>query len=283
MRDGSAIGDGSLDVARLQDVAYAVRRRILHMAAVKRVHIGPAFSIVEILTLLYCRQLRVDASVPDWPGRDRFILSKGHGALALYGTLCEVGFVSADVLAGFGQPGSVLAGHPTCFVPGVDVATGSLGHGLSIGAGLALAARMGPHAFRTVVLMGDGELNEGSVWEAALFAGHQGLDTLVAVVDRNGYQQEGPTAHILDTEPLVEKWRAFGWHVISVDGHRFDALAAAFDQAEAERGRPTIVIAKTVKGRGISFMEHSAAWHMGWLEGEQFEQALRVLEQERAR
>lgn len=235
-------------------------------------------SIVEILTVLYFRHLQVFPQSPLAPGRDRFILSKGHGVLALYGVLAEAGFLSLDDLAAFGQPGSLLAGHPTEAVPGIDVATGSLGHGLAIGAGLGLAGRVDGATYKTVVLLGDGELNEGSVWEAAMFAAHWSLDRLLAIIDRNGYQQEGPTARVLNTEPLADKWRDFGWNVIEVDGHDLDALCGAVDASERSSGRPSVVIAATVKGKGVPFMEGDPDWHMAWLQGEELERALSALQ-----
>lgn len=266
------------ELSNLSELAHRVRRRVLRLASVKRVHIGPALSIVEILVSLYFGRLRLDPSNPAWPERDRFILSKGHAALALYATLAEAGFISTELFDTFGQPGNPLAGHPVQGIPGVEAATGSLGHGLSVGAGLALAARMDDRPFKTVVLLGDGELNEGSVWEAALFASHQRLNGLVAVVDRNGYQQEGRTADILNTEPLAEKWRAFGWEAVSVNGHDLRELAAALGAAfDAARG-PTVLLASTVKGKGVAYMENDPSWHMGWLAGDDLTRALDALE-----
>jgi transketolase len=263
---------------RLIAIAHRIRQHVIGMAAVRRAHIGPALSLAEILTVLYFRHLRVDPRAPDAPGRDRFILSKGHGVLALFAVLAEAGFLPPEELARFGQPGSPLAGHPTEGVRGIDVATGSLGHGLSIGAGLALAGRADGSSFRTVVVLGDGELNEGSVWEAALFAAHWSLDRLVAIIDRNGYQQEGPTARILQTEPLAGKWREFGWNVLEAEGHDLDDLDRALDAAEHARGRPSVIIAATVKGKGVSFMEGQPDWHMAWLRGEDLQRALSDLE-----
>lgn len=269
------------ELSNLSGLAHRIRRRVLRLASVKRVHIGPALSIVEILVTLYFRRLRLDPSNPAWPDRDRFILSKGHAALALYATLAEAGFITAELLDTFGRPGNPLAGHPVQGIPGVEAATGSLGHGLSVGAGLALAARMDGRPFKTVVLLGDGELNEGSVWEAALFAAHQSLSGLIAVVDRNGYQQEGSTAEILNTEPLAEKWRAFGWEAVSVDGHDLRELAAALGAAYDGARGPTVLLASTVKGKGVSYMENDPSWHMGWLEGDALARALETLEAER--
>jgi transketolase len=252
--------------AQVAAAARRMRRRILRCAARGPSHIGPALSLADILATLYARHLRVDPARPRWAGRDRLVLSKGHGVLALYAALEEAGFLDAALMDGYGDPGSPLAGHPVEYVPGVDAPTGALGHGLSLGAGMALAARMDGRPWSVVVVMGDGELDEGSVWEAAMFAAHQRLDGLVAVVDRNGYQQEGPTARILDLEPLADKWRAFGWHAVEVPGHDPATLSRAFDAALARPGRPTVLIARTVKGRGVSFMENEPAWHMGRLD-----------------
>jgi len=266
------------DLGRLADAARRIRLHVIRMAAVKRVHVGPALSIVEILTLLLCLPFLKRQGSLDDPRRDRFILSKGHGALALYGALCEAGLLPAAVLAGFGQPGNPLAGHPVCGIPGVEVPTGSLGHGLAIGCGLALAARMDDLAFKTVVLLGDGELGEGSVWEAAAFAAHQRLGGLVAIVDCNGCQQEGPTREILNMEPLEAKWRAFGWQACRVDGHGLPALSEALSAAWERRDVPSVLIAETVKGKGIPFMENDPGFHMSWLQGELLDRALAALE-----
>jgi transketolase len=260
--------------SELEALAARIRRRVLEFAAVKQVHIGAALSVADILAVLYGRQLHVDPKNPHAPDRDRLILSKGHAALALYGALAERGFLSQALLDGFGEDGNDLAGHPVEAVPGVEAATGALGHGLPVGAGCALAAKLDGHAWKTVVVLGDGELDEGSVWEAAMFAAHRRLDNLIAVVDRNGYQQEGPTAAILDLEPLAAKWAAFGWHVLEADGHDVHQLAAALDSAFAGCGRPVVVLARTVKGKGVPFMENDASWHMGQLQGAQLEQAL---------
>jgi transketolase len=273
-RSGSRIALSLQERANLEGIARSVRERILRYASVKRVHIGAALSVTDILVTLYFRVLRVDPAQPEWPGRDRLIFSKGHAALALYATLEEAGYFPSDLSATFGQPGNCLAGHPVQGIPGVDMATGALGHGLSVGAGLALAARMDGVANRTVVILGDGELDEGSIWEAAMFVGHHALHQLIAIVDRNGLQQEGPTARILDLEPLADKWQSFGWKPVVIDGHDVRELAEALDFAFSASGRPVVLIAKTVKGKGVSFMENDPAWHMGWLQGDLLARAL---------
>jgi transketolase len=270
------------ELVGLAEIAHRVRRHILTMAAVKRVHIGPALSIVEILTVLYFHLLRNDPANSCWPDRDRFILSKGHGALALYGVLAEAGFISTDTLSEFGQPGNILAGHPVEGILGVEVGTGSLGHGLSVGAGLVLAAHLDNKTYKTIVLLGDGELDEGTIWEAALFASHWKLAGLIAIVDVNGYQQEGRTVEILSTSPLADKWSAFGWHVLTVDGHDLEALNSVLTRAFSHDGQPTVLLASTVKGKGVSYMENDSSWHMGWLTGEHLERALTTLEAEKS-
>lgn len=265
------------ELTKLKDMAMKIRLAVLKMARVKRVHIGPAFSIAEILSILYFRQLRYKADDSNWIERDRFILSKGHGALALYGALSEAGILDRSFIEHFGEKGNILAGHPVLGIPGVDVPTGSLGHGLSIGAGLALGAKLNSASYKTVVLLGDGEINEGSVWEAAAFAAHRQLNNLIAIIDKNGYQQEGSTYDILDMEPLADKWKAFNWYVMEVDGHNFNDLAHVLDYAFTYDKSPSIIIASTIKGKGISFMENDPSWHMGWLQGDMYKKSVDAL------
>ncbi|MEU6381185.1 transketolase [Streptomyces sp. NPDC046909] len=257
------------DLARL---SAAARRRILRFAADRAVHLGSSLSVVDVLVTV-CRAAGLTPATVDDPGRDRLILSKGHAVWALYAVLGELGVLDTDGA----DTAARLPGHPPEGLPGVDAATGALGHGLSIGAGLAEAARLGGRDRRTYVILGDGELNEGSVWEAAMFAAHRGLGRLVAVVDVNGLQQDGPTADVLDLSPLDAKWRSFGWHVVEADGHDLAALADALDTADAEPDRPTVVLAHTVKGRGVPFMEHDADWHVGSLDAGQLATALRAV------
>jgi transketolase len=225
-------------------------------------HPGGDLSAAEILATLFCHVLRVDASNPADPARDRFILSKGHASAALYAALREAGFLSAADLATFMQPLSQLNGHPDRNkVPGVEANTGPLGHGLPIAVGAALAGRMDGAPWRTFVLTGDGELQEGSNWEAIMAAAHFGLEHLTVIVDRNGLQQGDLTERTVALEPLAAKWRAFGWSVVEVDGHDIGELLATFTGVPLETGRPTCVIARTVKGRGVSFIENRADWH----------------------
>jgi transketolase len=239
--------------------ALQVREQILRMGSCSSgTHVGGSLSCVELLTVLYNGILDVRPTEPDWPDRDRFILSKGHASAALYAVLASAGFFPESEVDTYAATGGRLAGHPLRRLPGVEFPTGSLGHGLSLGAGVALAAKRGGHAYRAFVLMGDGELQEGSVWEAAQFAPTVGLDNLVAIVDRNGWQITGRTED-LGLEPLADRWRSFGWATIEVDGHDVDALRAAF--GAREQGRPTAIIAKTVKGKGVPLFEDKKKSH----------------------
>jgi len=243
--------------------AQLVRQRDLEMVyAAQLGHLGGEFSATDILVTLYLGVLRVDPADPNAPDRDRFVLSKGHSAAALYSTLAEAGFISIDELATFMQPLSRLSGHPDRNkVPGVETNTGPLGHGLPVAVGMALAARMDGSSRRVYALTGDGELQEGSMWEAAMAAGHFGLDNLVAIVDRNRLQQGDETEQTIRLEPLAEKWTAFGWTVREVDGHDHAALLDVFRAVPFARGRPNVVIAHTHKGHGVSFMRDGVAWH----------------------
>ncbi len=226
-------------------------------------HPGGSLSCADILSTLYFgRVLDVKPDDPLWPDRDRFILSKGHAAPALYAALAEKGFFSKDLLPTLRQLGSPLQGHPDCRkVPGVEVSTGSLGQGLSMGVGMALAGKLDKKQYRVWVLLGDGECQEGQVWEAAMAACHYKLDNLTAVVDHNHLQIDGRIEDIMCPEPLSEKFRAFGWNVLSANGHSPLELLSAFEKASAEEGRPSVVIAETVKGKGVSFMENKKEWH----------------------
>lgn len=227
-----------------------------------RGHVGSAFSLVEILRVLYDDVLRFDSSNPRWFGRDRCILSKGHGCLALYALLADKGFFPEEELWKFCKPDGILGGHPEYGkVPGVEASTGSLGHGLSIGIGFALNARFEAAGYRTFVVISDGESNEGSVWEAALCAGKHKLENLVVLVDYNKQQSYGTTYEVLDLDPLADKWRAFGFGVREVDGHSVSDLRSALTQVPFETGKPSIIVCHTIKGKGISFVENNLNWH----------------------
>ncbi|MFJ7067741.1 transketolase [Streptomyces sp. NPDC101115] len=246
----------------LEAVAARIRSHVVDMCAgPEGGHLGGAFSATEVLTALYFSVLNVDPERPDDPDRDRFLLSKGHAAVALYATLAERGFLPVGELATYGRPGSRLMGHPVRAVPGVELPTGSLGHGLALACGFALANRYAGRAARSFVLLGDGELQEGSVWEAAIAAASLRLDRLVAVVDRNGLQLTGSTERIAPMEPLADRWRAFGWSVREVDGHDADQLAEHLSAGPWEPGKPSVLIARTVKGHGLPFLAGRAASH----------------------
>lgn len=228
----------------------------------RRGHVGSTFSLLEIVRVLYDDVLRIDPKNPKDPKRDRFILSKGHGCLALYVVLADKGFFPADELCRFCAYDGILGGHPEAGkVPGVEASTGALGHGLSIGVGMAVSARMDRRDSRVFVAMGDGEINEGSVWEAALSAGNRGLDNLVAIVDYNKQQSYDTTFSVQNLEPLADKWRAFGFAVREVDGHDLCALRAAFGGTPVEPGKPTCIICHTVKGKGYVPSENNLSWH----------------------
>jgi transketolase len=250
-------------VEKLRALARTIRRRDLHMVyGAKLGHIGGDFSATDILVTLYFSVLNVDSSRPDDPERDRFILSKGHSAGALYTTLAHAGYFPLDELTTFAQPLSRLNGHPNrTKVPGVETNTGPLGHGLPVAVGCAVGAKIDGAAWRTYVLTGDGELQEGSNWEAALSASHYKLDNLTVIVDRNGLQQGDFTERTMHLDPLADKWRAFGFSVREVNGHDIGALLDTFEQLPFEWGRPNCIIAHTHKGQGVSFMRDRPAWH----------------------
>ncbi len=237
-------------------------------------HFGGSLSEIEILTALWFRVLRVDPSNPQWEGRDRFILSKGHGGPGLYVMLAERGFFPKSWLAELDQSGGRLPKHVDLGIPGIDISSGSLGQGLSVAVGMALASRLERSDRRIYVVLGDGECDEGQVWEAAMCAAKYQLDNLTAVVDRNRVQVDGTCAEIMPTDPFPEKWRAFGWHVRQVDGHDVEAIADALEAARALKGKPSVIIADTVKGKGVSFMEGQAKWHSGSVNREEYELAL---------
>src|SRR4051812_44077023 len=268
-------------VARLRALACSIRRRDLQMIyGAKLGHIGGDFSATDILVTLYFGVLRIDPTRPDAPDRDRFILSKGHCAGALYTTLAHAGFFPVDELATFAQPLSRLNGHPDRNkVPGVETNTGPLGHGLPVAVGTALAARLQNAPWRVFVLTGDGELQEGSNWEAAMAAAHYHLDNLTVIVDRNRLQQGDWTEQTMHLEPLADKWRAFGWSVTEVDGHNIGQLLDTFAQIPVAAGKPNCIIAHTHKGQGVSLMRDKAAWHHKIPSADELAQALTELEE----
>jgi transketolase len=243
-------------------------------------HIGSILSIVDILAVLYTKVLRIDPEKPEWIDRDRFILSKGHAGAGVYATLAECGFFSIDKLLTHYQNGSDLSGHVSHKgIAGVELSTGSLGHGLSVGAGMALAAKLDKKDYKTVVLLSDGEMGEGSNWEPIMFAAHHKLDNLIAIVDSNKLQSLKLVTETLNLEPFHSKWKAFGWNVIEVNGHDHTDLEKAFFEIKNNnQGIPTCIIAHTTKGKGVSFMENSVLWHYRTARGEEFENALKELE-----
>ena len=267
-------------LAMLEDKARLCRKETIRLIAIaKSGHYGSVFSAAELFSVLYYHVLRYDPAHPNWPDRDRFILSKGHAAVGLYPLLADVGFFDPALLNTYTRLGSPFGDHPDMrLVPGIDFSSGSLGHGLSVGVGMALAARVTGRSYRVYVLLGDGELDEGQVWEAAMSAAHYKLGDLVAIVDRNQVSVDGLTAEVMDPEPVAAKWAAFGWKVQEVDGHDLNALldrfAALPDPASAQ---PTVLIAHTVAGKPVSFMEHRFEWHLGYLAPEDQARALAEL------
>jgi transketolase len=250
------------EIARLQDIARSTRRLILEtLVEAGSGHPGGSLSAVELLVTLYFYKMKHDAKNPKWEDRDRFILSKGHAAPLLYSILAQAGYFPLEELKSLRKLGAMLQGHPDLRIPGVEMPAGSEGIGLSVSVGIALASRMDGRSSRVYVLMGDGEQQEGEVWEAAMIASKYRLDNLTAIIDRNGIQQDGLTEQIMPLEPLAAKWRAFNWNVIEVDGYDYLQLIEAFEHAEMTKNRPTIIIAHTVKGKGISFMEWSPHYH----------------------
>jgi transketolase len=263
------------DLKGLRYVAATIRSDILEtLYNVGSGHSGPSLSIVELLVALYFAEMRVRPDEPDWPERDRFVLSKGHGALALYCVMGRAGFFPMSDLESFEYLGSHLQGHPDCrTTPGVEMSTGSLGQGLSVSIGHALGARRLGLDMRAYCLLGDGEVQEGNVWEAAMAAAKFQLDGLVAIIDQNGLQG-GITAEVMPSlEPLADKWRAFGWHVLEIDGHDLGQIVAALTSARSHKGQPSVIIAHTVKGKGISFMEGNVSWHSGTVGKDEYERA----------
>lgn len=248
----------------LKSLACELRGRIIetsHRAEIP--HLGSCLSCVDILTALYFSVLRIDPNNPRAEERDRFILSKGHGAPALFQVLALRGFYPEEMLDSYGEDGSVFAEHPPApeYLAGIEAATGSLGHGLPMALGMALSARILHKKYRVYALLSDGECNEGSTWEAALFAAAQQLDHVCVIIDFNKWQATGRSCEVMAINPLDEKWRAFGWNVSEVDGHDMDALLQALDQFPAKNGRPTAIVAHTIKGKGVSFMEDDNNWH----------------------
>src|SRR5262249_3018665 len=241
-------------------------------------HIGSSLSIADLLAVLYHHVLRYDPQLPEWSDRDRFILSKGHGGAALYAVLAECGYIPTSMLETYYENGSPLMGHATHHVPGIEISTGSLGHGLTVGTGMALAAKRDDKPYRIFCMISDGECDEGSTWEPALFAPQHKLDNLIVILDYNKIQSFGRVDEVIDLSPLVDKWHAFGWAVREIDGHDLDAIESTFASLPFSPGRPSCVVAHTVKGKGISYMENTLSWHYRAPRGELLEQAMAELE-----
>ena len=249
---------------RLARIAHTIRKRTIETSARARIpHLGSCLSCVELLTALYWQELRIDPQAPEAPDRDRFVLSKGHGAPVLFQVLAERGFFPTEHLAEFGKDGSVFHEHPPKpgYIPGVEAATGSLGHGLPMALGMALAQRIQGKTSRCYALLSDGECNEGSIWEAAMLAAGQRVHQLTAIIDYNKWQATGRSKEVMALEPLTAKWEAFGWHAQEIDGHNLEEISQALDAARTETSKPSVIVANTIKGKGVSFMEDDNNWH----------------------
>jgi transketolase len=266
-------------IRELEDTARHLRVEVLKMLHTSQSgHTGGSLSAIDVMTVLYFQRMRHDPSNPAWEDRDRFVLSKGHAAPALYACLAGCDYFPREDLKTLRRFGSHLQGHPDMNkTPGVDVCTGSLGQGISQAVGLAMAARLASRPSRVYTLLGDGEVQEGQVWEAAMSAAHYGLANLCAIIDQNGLQIDGATEEVMNVGPLGPKFLAFNWHVLEVDGHDIQAIIRAFDEAEAETDRPTAIIARTVKGKGVPFFEHKASYHGVAPSDDELERALAAL------
>jgi transketolase len=266
-------------IKELEQKAKQIRRLIIQMLAkAGSGHPGGSLSSADLITVLYFSVLRYDPKNPAWPDRDRFHMSKGHCCPLWYAALAEAGYFPKDKLWTLRQLGSVLQGHPDRRTPGIEVASGSLGQGLSVALGMSLAAKMDKKDYRIYVLLGDGEIQEGNIWEAAMASSHYKCDNLCAMLDYNGFQIDGKICEIMALEPLAAKWQAFGWHVIEIDGHDIKEILSAYQEAKTFKDRPSIIIAHTIKGKGVSFMENVVDFHGRAPTKEEAERALKELE-----
>ena len=263
----------------LNEITNVIRKDIVSMICKsKSGHPGGSLSAVEILTALYFDQMNIDPTNPKMEDRDRFVLSKGHAAPALYATLSERGYFDKEELNHLRQIGSMLQGHPDMKkIPGVEMSTGSLGQGFSVACGMAMVAKLDNAPWNVYALLGDGEVQEGIIWEAAMSAAHYKLDNMIAFLDYNGLQIDGDVESVMNINPIEDKFKTFGWNVITIDGHDFDQIFAALDMAKDTVDKPTMIIAKTIKGKGVSFMENQASWHGSAPSEEQLQQALSEL------
>ncbi len=263
---------------QLEITACKVRLGIIEgVFNAKSGHPGGSLSIADLLTYLYFAKMNVYPDKPDEPERDRFVLSKGHTAPALYSVLAEKGFFPKEELKSLRHIGAMLQGHPCINIPGVDMSSGSLGQGISAACGMALSGKISGSTFKVYTVLGDGEIEEGQVWEAAMFAAHYKLDNLVAVVDNNGLQIDGKISDVMSPYPIKEKFEAFGWYAIEMDAHDFDDIERAFNEAEKISGQPVVIIQKSIKGKGVSYMENQVGWHGTAPNAEQYEQAVSEL------
>lgn len=267
------------EVLQLELKAAQMRKQILEMiVAAAGTHIASAFSIIDLVVFLYSKVLNINPKNPKETKRDKFVLSKGHGCAALYVVLADFGFFPKRLLKSFTSPGSILGGHPDTRIPGVETSTGSLGHGFSVAVGFALANKMNNSKFRVYCLVGDEELNEGSNWEASMIAAHHKLDNLVLIIDENKLMISGFAKDILDSLSFNEKFRAFGWNTIEIDGHNFRDMIKAFEKVPIKNGKPTVIIADTIKGKGVSYMENKKEWYSVLPSEEQMEMAIKELD-----
>lgn len=268
-----------MEILELKKIANEIRKDIItSVFSAKSGHPGGSLSSADILTYLYFEEMNIDPKNPQKQDRDRFVLSKGHVAPVYYSTLANRGFFPKEDLKTLRKIGSYLQGHPDKkHIPGVDMSTGSLGQGISAAVGMALSAKLSNDNYRTYTLLGDGEIQEGQVWEAAMFAGHKKLDNLVVIIDNNGLQIDGNIEEVCSPYPIDEKFKSFNFHVINIDAHNFDEIKMAFDEARSIKDKPTAIIAKSIKGKGISFMENQACWHGSAPNEEQYELAMKEL------
>lgn len=268
-----------MEIKDLQAVAKELRKDIIEMIyRAKSGHPGGSLSIADIMAVLYWKEMNIDPSNPKWEKRDRFVLSKGHAAPALYATLIEKGFAGKDLIPTLRKWHSPLQGHPDMKkLPGVEMSTGSLGQGLSAANGMALSSKIFGNDFRVYTILGDGELQEGQIWEAAMTAAHYKLDNLVAIIDYNNLQIDGKVSDVMDVFPVADKFRAFNWHVIEIDGHNYEEIIAAFDEARTVKGKPTAIVALTAKGKGVSFMENNPGFHGVAPNDDEYRQAMEEL------
>ena len=276
----SAVTKGKItDVDELKNISKNIRIKILHMLTLAGSgHTGGSLSAADVATAIYFSKMKFDASNPKWEERDRFVMSKGHAAPLIYAIMAEAGYFPEETIDGLRTIDSPLQGHPCCKrLEGVEVSTGSLGQGLSVANGMALGLRLDNNPARVFCIMGDGEIQEGQVWEAAMTAAHFKIDNLCAVVDKNGLQIDGPVERIMNINPVHDKWKAFGWHVIDVDGHDMEAILKALDEAENTKGKPTVIIANTTKGKGSVIFEDKVEFHGVTPTQEEFKQAVQEI------